>query len=92
LSACFVLSACSSLPFGNNDKAQDQEVDEEIDYVEAQEEFCNGWVQGIKMIKGNHLRKMDMPKCPRLVKLEPGLSAFREGLKAGRAKASFRSN
>lgn len=90
------MSACSSLPFGNNDKAQDketnQETDQEIDYVEAQEDFCNGWVQGIKMVKGNHLRKMDMPKCPRLVKLDPGLSAFREGLKAGRAKASFRSN
>ncbi|MEH6616399.1 MAG: hypothetical protein V7699_01020 [Porticoccus sp.] len=92
LSTCFVLSACSSLPFGDNDKAQDQEVAQEVDYVEAQADFCKGWVQGIKMIKGNHIRETEMPKCPRLVKLDPGLSAFREGLKAGRAKASFRGN
>ncbi|MBQ0711990.1 MAG: hypothetical protein KBT53_03420 [Porticoccus sp.] len=92
MSACFVLSACSNLPFGNNDKAQAQEIDQEIDYVEAQADFCKGWVQGIKMIKGNHIRENEMPKCPRLVKLDPGLSAFREGLKAGRAKASFRGN
>jgi hypothetical protein len=90
LSACFVLTACSGLPFGDKDKDKDQ--DQEIDYVEAQADFCKGWVQGIKMIKGNQLVGRDMPTCPRLVKLDPGLSAFREGLKAGRAKASFRTN
>jgi hypothetical protein len=82
------LTACSGLPFGDKEPEQAQVRDKN----EEQEDFCKGWYQGIKMVKGNHLRKMDMPKCPRLVKLDPGLSAFREGLKAGRAKASFRSN
>lgn len=84
------MTACSGLPFGDKDNDQDQ--DQEIDYVEAQADFCRGWEQGIKLVKGNHLRTMDMPACPRLVKLDPGVSAFREGLKAGRAKASFRTN
>jgi len=72
---------CSGLAFADQDR--DQNAD--------QEDFCKGWVQGIKMIKGNHLRKMDMPKCPTLRQIDPDRSAFREGLKAGRAKASFRS-
>ncbi|MEH6467782.1 MAG: hypothetical protein V7722_09140 [Porticoccus sp.] len=79
-----LFSACSGLAFAgqNADKVTKDD----------QEDFCKGWEQGIKMIKGNHLRKMDMPKCPNLLRIDADRSAFREGLKAGRKKASFRAN
>ena len=53
-----------------------------------QKEFCDGWVQGIKAIKGNHIAKANMPKCPLARPAKEGSTDFREGLKAGRKAAS----
>tara|TARA_B110000503_G_C6948222_1_gene329924 strand:+ start:315 stop:581 length:267 start_codon:yes stop_codon:yes gene_type:complete len=53
-----------------------------------QKEFCDGWVQGIKLVRGQKMAKANMPKCPLARPAKEGSTDFREGLKAGRKAAS----
>jgi hypothetical protein len=53
-------------------------------YADDREDFCRGYAEGYKSVKGG---SANPPACPGTPGIPGGSTAFREGLKAGQVDA-----
>lgn len=58
-----------------------------LSYAGNQDEFCAGFAEGYKAIRGNNVA---VPACPAAPATPANSTPFQEGLKAGMAAASRR--